>query len=203
MMELSLSEFPGKEASKALTEIRHLCSEFIKRSSAKLDQTQVCETLKFLWLISTGHNCAHRLISVSLDEAWHEMIIDTRFYHDACQALPGRFFIHHEPIHVSSSPSDSETALCFLALAQYVRQFGDFSLETLCYWPAVQELAHTFGLSLSEFNARLASLRQPHQISSEPFDIKAVKSQRFVGVIRTSSSEVIEAETEGSRNRMG
>jgi hypothetical protein len=167
---------------EARAKIEALRLEFAARSGIEHDALVVTETIKFLWLMSCEHSCASRLIAEIIDEIWHEFILDTRFYERLCLSLPGKFFIHHEPGLVSSLPSDEEAVRCVLALSDYVRLFGSFTAESVEYWPAVKQLADTFGLSVDEFNARLASLPHPRKTASEPFDSQPVKEHRFAGV---------------------
>ncbi len=69
--------------------------------------------------------------SVEIDDAWHEMILFTPFYHKFCQFL-GTPYIHHdptepEPDEISSSHSDSPSGpnLYDRTLANYAKYIGE------------------------------------------------------------------------------
>jgi len=145
--------------------VEDLVSAFIRgRESASSSQTlayeSLAETIRFLWLCSLGHTSLSRLVSLEVDETWHEFLIDPTFYTSLCLALPGRTIIQHNTDQPPNEPNNSEVALCFAALSDYVRLFGSFNETTVVYWPAAAELANLFGLSLLDFSLQVVKFRR-------------------------------------------
>lgn len=171
-------------SSSRQRQIERSASAFMKRLTASLPDAKhnlraVTETIHFLWLVSNGHSCATRLISPEIDQVWHRMILDTRFYASLCAALPGRAFIHHEPGRQASVPSEEEVSQCFAAISEYVHLTGGFNEGNVAYWPGVKELAKIFELSLPEFNARVAEITRPSRVETPHFDVRPVHTGSF------------------------
>jgi hypothetical protein len=133
-----------------------------------VDETQASlalrEAVRMLYLVSSGRGGVRHSISRALDEAWHALILETRFYHDLCAILPSGQFIHH-----SGAPSievgEPEIAAKLELLSSYVGFFGPFEEAVTPYWPGVRDLLRVFNIDLATLNHRLSAI---HTCSTDP-----------------------------------
>jgi hypothetical protein len=123
-------------------------------------QTEEC--VKFL-TITSGHKLgAFVPIVREIDEIWHELILQTRFYMDFCASLPGGNYIHHETIPFDEYRNRGELvgkgSRTLIAeefanwIGYYISGFGPFDEERAAYWSICQYLRDTFGLTLEQIN---------------------------------------------------
>ena len=71
------------------------------------------------------HHASHEPIcpSIEIDDAWHEMMLFTRFYQEFCAFLGG--FVDHEPEPEGDVPTNSGgTSVYDLTLRNYQKYFG-------------------------------------------------------------------------------
>ncbi|MET9064014.1 hypothetical protein [Streptosporangium sandarakinum] len=118
-------------------------------------EIQVEECLKFLYIASMS-NGVFIPLTKEVDEIWHEMILQTKFYQELCASLPGQRFIHHESIGLTGYAGivgSGESVKKFLEwLPKYMEHFGEFNERTAPYWVIVQFLRREIGMSLQEIN---------------------------------------------------
>jgi hypothetical protein len=128
--------------------------DFPDRSPADLE-VQVEECLKFLYIASMS-NGVFIPLTKEVDEIWHEMILQTKFYQELCTSLPGSRFIHHESIGLTGYADivgSGESVKKFLEwLPKYAEHFGMFTERTAPYWVIVQFLQRELGMTLQEIN---------------------------------------------------
>ena len=123
-------------------------------SEAEL-KIRIEECLKFLSLIQL---CRGDIpVSSEIDDIWHLLILETWEYQDLCQKLPGGRLIHHqskvlrrhERNHDGNYEGNDEgkvgnegdTPSRRLSwLVSYYANFGEFTPQTLAYWPIASEL---------------------------------------------------------------
>ncbi|MDQ3787965.1 MAG: hypothetical protein M3422_12050 [Actinomycetota bacterium] len=117
-------------------------------------QTEEC--LKFLTIASEGEPLFIPMTR-EVDEVWHELILQTYFYGELCERLPGGRFIHHQSIELAeyvagpANPNLLDELLFWLPA--YVSRFGDFEPERARYWSVVQYLRDVHGVSLDAVNS--------------------------------------------------
>lgn len=86
----------------------------------------------FMYLLKKYHQSVdHNLVpSLEVDEIWHHHILDTRFYHHACQQIYG-CYRHHVP-YVGPLGADEQSTLFnnFEATqALYYQEFSEYMYE--------------------------------------------------------------------------
>ena len=139
----------------------NLNKTFSARAESEL-QGQIEECLKFLYIASLNGR-AFIPLSSEIDDIWHELIVETRFYQEFCSKLPGGKFIHHESIDMDSYAKEisKEQAVgeSLDWLPRYYLYFGEFTEERARWWSVVQFLRNEMGFTLQEINevARNAS----------------------------------------------
>lgn len=129
-----------------------------------LQQTEEC--LKYLYL--TGFVPGAVPISREIDHIWHLLILETEYYFSLCQRLPKKQYIHHSShsfpkatlahADVPQASADNEAARNLSWLLSYVKNFGDFTLNTVQYWPYATGIMKQLGLNIFEFNKKLIDL---------------------------------------------
>lgn len=116
-------------------------------------QTEEC--LKFL-IIQSNRNCGFIPVTHSVDEVWHELILQTRFYANLCASLPGGRFLHHESMtagqYVASRGSHVLIDEFLSWIPQYVTRFGPFTPERATYWSVCNYLINRHSLTLKQIN---------------------------------------------------
>lgn len=137
------------------TEYRELVIDHFEDRSRDEVQRQIDECLKFLYIVSTSKG---RFIPLTreVDEVWHEMIVQTQFYMDLCESLPGGRYIHHQSIGFSDYGErigKREAVSQFLDwIPDYLENFGEFTSDTAKDWAVVQFVQQEFGLTLEQIN---------------------------------------------------
>ncbi|MFJ8107304.1 hypothetical protein [Streptomyces sp. NPDC096132] len=116
---------------------------------------QLEECLKFLYIRSIEGSGFIPLVD-SVDDVWHELILQTEFYAKLCESLPGGNFIHHRTVAFgdhSRNIGKSEAVRDLLRwIPLYVSYFGPFREEIVDYWMIVRFVMEKFGMSLDEIN---------------------------------------------------
>ncbi|GAA3150636.1 hypothetical protein GCM10010466_47220 [Planomonospora alba] len=135
--------------------MRELFAEdFPERSPQELE-IQIEECLKFLYIASMSDGVFIPLTK-EVDEIWHEMILQTKFYQQLCSSRSGRRFIHHESIGLNGYANimgKGTSVKKFLEwLPKYVSHFGEFTERTAPHWVIVQFLMNELGMTLQEIN---------------------------------------------------
>ncbi len=116
------------------------------------------EFLKFVYLRSL-YKGEESFVPVKkpIDEIWHAFIVQTRDYQVFCEALPGKFFLHHTTVHLEdlgNQTDKSELVKEMLSwIPHYKEHFGSFTEETAQYWLMPSFLKEQFGLTLEKINA--------------------------------------------------
>jgi hypothetical protein len=119
-----------------------------------LVQTEEC--LKFL--IITSESVPQFIpMTREVDEVWHELILQTYFYAQLCEGLPGHRFIHHQTLEIAEyAASDTKRDLVSELVSwipAYVSRFGPFTPERARYWSVVQYFHDKHGISLETLNS--------------------------------------------------
>lgn len=136
--------------------------EILPKELPELDiallELRLAEFLKFIFLRSaSGKESLFVPVKKAIDEIWHLFIIQTREYERFCQALPGKYFIHHTTMHLDTFAHDKDKQAVMTEMLawipQYIQHFGPFTEKTLHYWVMPSFLQEHHGLSLSEINA--------------------------------------------------
>lgn len=135
-------------------------------------QTEEC--LRYLYLSGFVHGSVP--ISREVDHIWHLLILETKYYLALCQRLPGGYFRHHSSHDfpnktrlaktrlVVPDPSlrqrsgSSEASRNLSWLLSYVANFGDFTLDTIRYWPYAIGILQQLNLNICDFNKKLRDL---------------------------------------------
>jgi len=137
------------------TEYRELVIDHFEDRSRDEVQRQIDECLKFLYIVSTNKG---RFIPLTreVDEVWHEMIVQTKFYMELCESLPGGCYIHHQSIGFSDYGErigKREAVSQFLDwIPDYLENFGEFTSDTAKDWAVVQFIQQEFRLTLEQIN---------------------------------------------------
>jgi hypothetical protein len=136
----------------------HIFSKFKSEDIANDLNERLLELLKYLYLASKYSMLSQNFIPVTqaVDELWHAIILQTRYYERLCAKLPGKRIIHHESIpfeHYREKKSRKEIAEEILRwLMLYVKNFGDMKDDRLKYWFFINNAADIVGISLKELN---------------------------------------------------
>ncbi|MEV0323113.1 hypothetical protein ACIBKX_33675 [Streptomyces sp. NPDC050658] len=133
--------------------------EGLEKKFSDRDETelhgQIEECLKFLYIASLTGRTFIPLCS-ELDDIWHELIVETRFYQDFCSKLPGGKFLHHAAIDMETYAEKigKEQAVgdSLDWLPRYYHHFGAFIEERARWWSIVEFLRNEMGLTLPEIN---------------------------------------------------
>lgn len=127
--------------------------------------TRIDECLKFLFLASLRsktHKDTYAVVSQSIDDVWHECILQTREYALLCERLPAQRFLHHSSSpdgydgHVLAHGVDAAADEHVWWLKNYHDHFGEQTAASAAHWGGVTFLMNTFDLSIDEIN-RIAS----------------------------------------------
>lgn len=121
--------------------------------------SRTSEFLKFAYLRSLYETEENFFVPVKkpIDEIWHAFIVQTRDYQKFCQALPGKFFLHHTTTHLDEFGEEkNKSALVqdmLVWIPRYREHFGPFTEEAAEYWLMPSFLKETLNLSLEQINA--------------------------------------------------
>lgn len=123
-------------------------------------ETALREFERFFKLALNFEGPMHLPVSQAIDEIWHACILETREYAELCQRV-GPKFLHHES---TTPPEDGkadalELDLRLSWLVAYVEKFGEFSEESLEFWPHLAILRQNFNWALPEMNQVLSTLK--------------------------------------------
>ena len=131
------------------------------KTEITLQQTEEC--LRFLYLASFTSGSIP--VNQKIDQIWHFLILETKAYAALCEKLPAKKFIHHtsdifseqnENINKRSYQEESKVNLEWLV--SYVANFGEFTLESIEYWPYANSIMQQLNLDINLFNKKLLSL---------------------------------------------
>jgi hypothetical protein len=117
------------------------------------------ELIKFLFLTSKYSELRGGFIPVTkqIDEFWHEIILQTRYYHKLCKILPSGEFIHHESMSYDGykvgKSKDQLIQEILRWIALYVANFGEFRADRVHHWYFVSKVMNVLNLNLDSLNA--------------------------------------------------
>ncbi|MCX6126915.1 MAG: hypothetical protein NTV34_19495 [Proteobacteria bacterium] len=142
----------------------HLTEHVIKKfqgNGIESVDVEACylELLKFLFLTSKHPELRGSFIPVTkkIDDFWHEVILQTRYYQKLCQNLPSGEFIHHESMHYDSykahKSKDQLIKEILRWITLYVANFGDFRADRVQHWFFVSRVMRVLNLDLHSLNA--------------------------------------------------
>lgn len=97
-----------------------------------------------------------------IDEIWHLWILQTRQYQDLMDKLPAKTFIHHTSNEYTAdeemSDPKKEVNMQVSFLVSYVYNFGDFTEETVHFWPMANKLYYKHDNNMYKLNQFLREL---------------------------------------------
>ncbi len=145
---------------------KHVLNKF-RGGSVASDDVDACyqELLKFLFLTSKYPNMRGCFIPVTqeIDNFWHEVILQTRYYQKLCQNFPSGEFIHHESMHYNSYKEHKEKDLLIREILHwivlYVANFGDFRADRINHWFFVSQVMKVLDLDLEGLNVHARTLQ--------------------------------------------
>ncbi|MGC7402893.1 hypothetical protein ACPWR0_03555 [Pandoraea pneumonica] len=144
--------------------IAHLCRKLADLPEIERD-IRIDECLKFLFLASVRSKTSqdtYAVVSQSIDDVWHECILQTREYALLCERLPAQCFVHHSSSaegyrgHVLTRGAHAAADEHVWWLENYYAHFGDLTAAAAKHWSGVTFLMDTFDLSIDDIN-RIAS----------------------------------------------
>lgn len=123
---------------------------------------KVSELLKFLTL--SHHTYGDIPFNSEIDDVWHLWILQTIQYSELMAKLPGKKFINHcsndypmdESKNILSDEDELNRQVSFLV--SYVANFGNFTRETVSFWPATMILMELCGFDVDQLNIYLYEL---------------------------------------------
>ena len=136
----------------------------LQPESAESIRIRVVECLKYLLLASAG-GIGPIPISRTIDDVWHQLILETREYRAVCHRLGGDF-LHHTSLGLSDAPVTMSACLEFGFgwLASYVQSFGPVPADRLQYWPAIGAIGQLLNCNHSTLNS--IGLELKHRVRS-------------------------------------
>lgn len=121
---------------------------------------KIIELLKYLHL--AHHTYGDIPFNDEIDDVWHLWILQTVQYQELIDKLPGKKFINHcsnDYADHRNPPSEEESVnLQISYLASYVANFGDFTSETIKFWPMTSLLMNMLNVDLAGLNDYLSNL---------------------------------------------
>jgi hypothetical protein len=118
------------------------------------------ELMKYLYLVSKHPKMLAGTfvpITQEVDELWHQMILQTRYYPQICERLPGKRLVHHEsmPFEDYVSEHEDQNKLVHEILRwvpYYVKTFGDIQPSAIRYWCFFGSVLEVQNLGLDKLN---------------------------------------------------
>ncbi len=113
--------------------------------------------MRFLYLTSKNGEGKFMPLTQEADDVWHELILQTVFYAELCERLPGKKFLHHTSLPFKDYASQNGIGNSIDELASwipdYVQTFGNFTVEGARCWSFCLYLMNEMGLDLETINA--------------------------------------------------
>lgn len=128
----------------------------LKREHPSYVKLKIIEFLKFILL--SHHTYGDIPFNAEIDEVWHLWILQTIQYAELMDKLPTQKFIHHCSTDYPDRDSDliesEEVKLQkqLSYLVSYWANFGDFTQETLNFWPTANLVMNAFNFNLKQLN---------------------------------------------------
>ena len=117
------------------------------------------ELMKYLYLVSKYPKTLSATfipITQEVDDMWHQMILQTRYYPQICERLPGKRFVHHESMPFESYISEHEQQNLVHEILRwvpyYVKTFGDIQPTSMKYWWFFNTIIDVQKLELNKLN---------------------------------------------------
>lgn len=123
---------------------------------------KIGELLKFLSM--SHHSIGDIPFSDEIDEVWHLWILQTVQYHELMEKLPAKKYINHSSNDYvygddKTSPSiEDDLNRQISYLVSYVTNFGNFTNDTVIFWPMTRILMDSMEFGIEELNEYLAEL---------------------------------------------
>jgi hypothetical protein len=120
---------------------------------------RIDEALKFLNLAALSPGAIP--VSKEIDDVWHYWVLETAEYETLCRKLPGGRFLHHSSNEYAefhdpgAKEKEINPASQIAYLGSYVKSYGPFEPDRVCYWPFAARLMDMLDWSLDELTARL------------------------------------------------
>ena len=145
----------------------------IKHLSSKLDYLNMeefsCALAEFLKFIEISLYWGDKETlflpcGPTIDDIWHQYILETKDYFDLCEALKPNSYLHHSGLSfnqyrkIASKDSMKIWEEDFSVLSSYYRNFGDFDADKIQHWPVATHLMKTFGISIERLNQILSDM---------------------------------------------
>lgn len=117
------------------------------------------ELMKYLYLVSKypeGLKGTFVPITEEVDNLWHQMILQTRYYPQICERLPGKLVVHHESMPFEEYAEEHEPQKLVHEILRwvpyYVKTFGDIQPDAIRYWWFFSTLIKVQKLPLEKLN---------------------------------------------------
>ncbi len=132
----------------------HLRKKFSYWDPRKLESA-ILEFLKFF--VMAGKLPGYFIpLNEDADNVWHAYILETKEYQDLCRKISPHFFLHHTGMAFSDYAANRsphklyEQDLTFLAT--YVKNFGNFTEESINYWPVASFIKKSLNWDINKLN---------------------------------------------------
>ncbi|WP_152442572.1 hypothetical protein [Nocardiopsis kunsanensis] len=143
------SEYLPKEIKE------HLEGRFAERKGDVLS-VQIEECMRFLYLASKNGGSKFMPLTQESDDVWHELILQTVFYAELCDRLPGNKFLHHTSLafkdYAGEIGVEKSIGELLSWIPDYVQTFGRFTEESARCWSFCLYLMNEMGLDLESIN---------------------------------------------------
>lgn len=121
-------------------------------------ETALREFERFFELALSLEKPSHLPVSRAIDEIWHACILETREYADLCRSFGDKFLHHESTLPADGTEADEYEMQQRIAwLSSYVEKFGNFSEESLEFWPHLSILKQDFSWPLPHINRVLST----------------------------------------------
>jgi hypothetical protein len=135
----------------------HLIAKAIAKYGLPKDDADIAinEFIKFIEIALCAPASFIQVVP-SIDNIWHEAILQTEAYESLCNSFsPGNFLHHRSQSYEAYSEGVHEDVLLEENLSwtvNYLLRFGKFTAQTLKYWTFPNYLVQQLGWNLDEIN---------------------------------------------------
>lgn len=139
--------------------LEHLRKASRSTAGAELDEVCLTEFIKFFRL-ATNFPLSKIQISREIDLVWHAAILETKQYRDLNETLNNGNFLDHSVLDSESGSKyhsiDAEQDDFDVAL-NYFHQFGEFTENSLDFWPQARKICERNQINCGNLNNILSA----------------------------------------------